>query len=195
MKPMRILFATRNRWKIQLFAPVFQKYGFDMVTLNDIDPPTRPPENGVTPLENAITKAHHYQSKEDPWVFADDAGLEIDALGGEPGVRARRWNGIFPDDVDDQTWLDYLLFRMKGVPPGKRTAAFVAGWVLIDPGNNVYTREVRAPFEIASHPIRPISPGSPITAVRLGLLDDLERRQEEVRAEWREWGILDALFE
>jgi hypothetical protein len=46
----------------------------------------------------------------------------------------------------------------------------------------------------ATHPIRPISPGSPITAVRLGPPDDLTRRQAEVRAVWDEWGILDELL-
>ena len=149
---------------------------------------------GATAIENALAKAHHYHAKENSWVFGDDAGLEIDALGGEPGVQARRWNGVFPDDVDDQTWLDYLLSRMKGVPPGKRTAAFVAGWALIDPGGNVFTRKVRAPFEISAQPIRPISPGSPITAVRISPPDDLTRRQEEIRAAWDEWGILDDLL-
>jgi hypothetical protein len=123
-------------------------------------------------------------------VFGDDAGLEIDALGGEPGVQARRWNGVFSKDVDDQTWLNYLLDRMKDVPEGLRSAAFVAGWVLIDPNGMVYTREVRAPFEIATYPIRPISPGSPVTAVRIGQANDLIRRQAEIRAEWERWGIL-----
>jgi len=191
---MHLLFATHNHWKTQLFALVFQEYGFQHVTLNDIDPCPAPPEDGTTPLENALTKALHYHSKGFSWVFADDAGLEIDALDGEPGVQARRWNGAFRDDVDDQTWLDYLLARMEGVPPGKRTAAFVAGWVLIDPGENVYTREVRAPFEIATHPIRPIAPGSPITAVRISPFNDLARRQAEVRALWDEWGILDEIL-
>lgn len=194
MKPTSLLIATHNPWKIRLFAPVFHEYGFEMVTLNDIDPHPGPPENKATTVENALEKAYYYHSIGHPWVFGDDAGLEIDALDGEPGVQARRWNGLFPDDVDDQTWLDYLLDRMEGVPIGDRTAAFVAGWALIDPEGKAYTREVRAPFEITTHPIRPISPGSPITAVRLGPPDDLTRRQAEVRAVWDEWGILDELL-
>ncbi len=188
---MHILFATHNPWKIQLFEPVFRDHGFRVLTLLDLpDAPPPPPENGTTALENALAKARCYHSAEYPWVFGDDAGLEIDALGGEPGVQARRWNGVFDDDVDDQTWLDYLLDRMRDIPPGKRTAAFVAGWVLIDPAGVAHTREVRAPFEIATHPIRPIAPGSPITAVRIGFPDDLTRRQAEIRAEWERWGIL-----
>lgn len=192
---MQILLATQNAWKIQLFTPVFRDYEFDVLTLvglPGIDP--RPPENGTTALENAIAKARYYHSDAYPWVFGDDAGLEIDALGGEPGVLARRWNGLFPEDVDDQVWLDYLLQRMHKVPEGARSAAFVAGWALIDPSGEAHTREVRAQFEIANHPIRPISSGSPITAVRIGALDDLTHRQAEIRAEWKQWGILEQLL-
>jgi XTP/dITP diphosphohydrolase len=192
---MRILFATRNRWKTQLFTPVFRDHGFEVLTLTDIEnhPPT-PPETGVTAIENALIKARHYHSAEYPWVFGDDAGLEIDALNGEPGVQTRRWNGVFPETVDDQTWLDYLMARMKNIPTGKRTAAFVAGWVLLDPSGAAHTRKVRAPFEIATHPIRPIAPGSPITAVRIGPASDLARRQTEVHTEWEQWGILEKLL-
>ena len=192
---MQILLATQNAWKVHLFTPVFRDYDFDVLTVVDIpgiDPP--PPENGTTALENATAKARFYHSEAYPWVFGDDAGLEIDALGGEPGVQARRWNGFFSEDVADQVWLDYLLERMQAVPEGKRSAAFVAGWTLLDPSGEVHTREVRAPFEIATCPVRPISPGSPITAVRIGFSDDLERRQAEIRAEWEQWGILDKLL-
>ncbi len=190
---MKLLFATTNAWKTQLFDPVFRGHGFEVITLNDLNGyPPLPPENGATALENAVQKAQHFHSAAYPWVFADDAGLEIDALNGQPGVQARRWNGVFTDDVDDQTWLDYLLARMAGIPPGERGAAFVAGWVLIDPRGMIHTRKVRAPFEIATQPIRPISPGSPISAVRIGpLRNDLARRQAEVRAEFVQWGILD----
>ena len=189
-----LLFATRNPWKGAQFHPTFVAYGFTMLTLNDC-PASRflQAELGATPSENALAKARQFHSSNYPWVFADDAGLEIDALNGEPGLQARRWGGIFPDDVDDQTWLDYLLYRMEGIPPGQRTARFTSGWALIAPDNSEYLHTMEWPFEIALHPVRAIHPGSPISAVRIGPPDDLHRRQVEIRQEWEKWGILSEL--
>jgi non-canonical purine NTP pyrophosphatase (RdgB/HAM1 family) len=187
-----ILFATRNQWKARLFRPAFEHYGFDIITLQDLSIDDNPPEEtGLSAIENAQLKARYYHSPAHPWVFGDDAGLEIDGLNGEPGLQARRWNGIFPDDVDDQTWLNYLLFRMKDIPPEKRTACFVSGWALITPDGKEYIHEVRSPFQVATKPIRPIYKGSPISAVRLGPEDDLRHRQEQIRGEWNRWGIFE----
>jgi len=185
-----LLFATRNSWKVQLFMPAFIRYGFNVLTLNDVsDDGDSPAESGLTAVENALIKARYYHSAVRAWVFGDDAGLEIDALGGEPGLQARRWNGHFRDDVDDRTWLDYLLFRMRDVPLEKRTACFASGWALVAPDGAAYTHETRWPFRIALEPIRPISPGSPVSAVRMGPPDDLAHRQVEILKEWERWGI------
>ena len=189
-----ILFATHNIWKARLFSPAFQAYGFTMKTLQDIAPDHEPlTEAGKTAVENALTKARYYHSESHPWVFADDAGLEIDALNGEPGLQTRRWNGIFPDNVDDQTWLNYLLERMKDIPAEKRTAAFVSGWALIIPNGSECVHEVRSPFQIATQPIRALSKGSPISAVRIGPEDDLKSRQAHILEEWKRWGILEKI--
>lgn len=189
-----ILFATHNAWKARLFEPSFHAYGFTMKTLREVAPLSEPlRETGTSALENALAKARHYHASDQSWVFGDDAGLEIDALNGEPGLQARRWNGIFPDNVDDQTWLDYLLERMRDIPAGKRTAAFISGWALITPAGKEYVRQVRWPFQIATQPIRQISPGSPISAVRLGAEDDLGHRQGAIFKEWQRWGIFKRL--
>lgn len=190
-----ILFATRNHFKARLFEVSFRAYGFGMTTLHTIPERNEPLiESGKTAVENALAKARLYHSATHPWVFGDDAGLEIDALNGEPGLQTRRWNGIFPDDVDDQTWLNYMLERMRGVPLEKRTAAFVSGWALITPDGCEYIHEVRSPFQIATRPIRPISPGSPISAVRISPEDDLKHRQAVIQEEWKRWGILEQLL-
>jgi non-canonical purine NTP pyrophosphatase (RdgB/HAM1 family) len=189
-----ILFATHNAWKARLFEPSFRAYGFTMKTLDDLaSDGKKSSETGKNAVENALVKARSCHSSAHAWVFGDDAGLEIDALSGEPGLQARRWNGIFPEDVDDQTWLDYLLDRMRDIPAGKRTAAFVSGWALITPNGKEYVHAVRSPFQITECPVRQISPGSPVSAVRLGAQDDLEHRQGEIFKEWQRWGIFEQL--
>jgi len=191
---LKILIATHNRWKYQLFAQIFAMHGFETIMLSDIEVGNDlPVENGDTVVKNARIKAQHYYSVKHPWVFGDDTGLEIEALNNEPGVQARRWNGRFPDDVDEQVWLNYLIERMKDVPPGERTAHFVDGWALLDPNGGAYTYEVRGTFEIALQPVRPISPGSPVMAVAVGIPEDPAQILAEAQARWDEWGILTKL--
>lgn len=191
----RLLIATRNYTKYLLFSPTFTDAGFHVCTLLDTQADAESPdESGETPEENALAKARRYHSPQYPWVFADDAGLEIDALDGQPGIRARRWDGRFADDVDDETWLDYLMERMAGVPLAQRTARFFAAWVLISPNRAEHIRHVTVPFTIATDRIRPISPGSPLSAVIADPERDVETRSREIFDEFQEWGILAQLL-
>ncbi len=196
MTVKQLLMATRNHTKYLLFRPIFRQHGFEVITLEDIQTDGVPiAETGETPAENALAKARGYHSWQYPWVFGDDAGLKIDALNGEPGLEARRWGGRFTDDVSDQTWLSYLMDRMKGVPPERRTASFFAAWVIIAPEGSEYVRDVKFPFRIATEQIRPISPGSPISAVIIGPEKDIEARSKEIAREFERWGILAELLE
>ena len=122
---MRILFASRNPSKIALFRPVFAAYDLAMTSLRDEPHLASAEEEGRTVVENALNKARLHHGPAHPWTFGDDAALEIDALGGEPGVQARRWGGLLPASISDEEWLDYLLARLEDVPPERRTAA---GW-------------------------------------------------------------------
>lgn len=186
-----ILFATANPGKKQLFAPIFARYGLCCVTLTGAGLNDRQPlETGHTPEENALLKARTFHSSQWPLVFGDDAGLKIDALNGEPGLQTRRWGGRFPDDVDDETWLRYLLARLEGVPPQKRTARMVAAWALIDPAGNEHVHRIVTEFRIATHPIRPITPGFPLSAARIGLVEAMEARSDQLAREWERWGVL-----
>jgi XTP/dITP diphosphohydrolase len=189
-----VLFATANPGKKRLFVPIFARYGLSCITpaeagLNS----NHPPETGHTPEENALLKARAFHSPQWPLVFGDDAGLEIDALNGEPGLQTRRWGGHFADDVDDETWLHYLLARLQGVPPEKRTARFVAAWALIDPAGDEHVHRLVSEFCIAVYPRRPITPGFPLSAVQIGLAETIEARSEQLAREWERWGVLDVL--
>ena len=189
-KANTILFATANPFKAKLFEPVFAAHGLTCLTLTDVGSRRSIAETGHTAQENALLKARAYHGPEWPLVFGDDAGMEVDALGGEPGVQARRWGGRFPNTVSDETWLDYLLERLAGVPLPQRTARYVAAWVLIAPDGTEHTRHVYHEFTIAEQRLRPIIPGSPMSAVELHYEEHLAHRQQQIAAEWKQWGIL-----
>ncbi len=185
-----LLFATHNTYKKLLFAPMFATHGLVCLTLSGVGlSHCRVPEHGRTVQENALLKARTYHSEQWPLVLGDDAGLEIDALNGEPGLQARRWNGLFADEVDDETWLAYLLRRLEGVPPAQRTARYVAAWAVITPDGQEYVRLFCRPILIAERPLRPMIPGSPMAAVEMPHEADIAQVRAEIDAEWTRWGM------
>ena len=189
-----LLFATRNLRKKQLFGPVFETRGIDFVTLLDVGLQDRNvDEVGASVEENALLKARAFHSPEWPLVLGDDAGLEIDALGGEPGVQTRRWNGRFGDDVADEVWRHYLLERMRGVPLARRTARYVSAWAVIAPDGSEHVRRFIRPFRFADRPQRPITPGAPMSSLEI-----YEKGRplpgDQIAAEWARWGILETLL-
>ena len=80
-----------------------------------------PEETGATFAENALIKARFYFERARIATLADDGGLEVDALGGEPGVRSHRWLGSGGDDSDEALVAE-VIRRMKGVEAARRTA-------------------------------------------------------------------------
>jgi XTP/dITP diphosphohydrolase len=122
--------ATSNPGKLrefQLAAP-----DFDVRALPVKAKP--PEENGATFEENAIAKAEYYGKLADGYLFADDSGLEVDALGGAPGVHSARYAG--PDATDEANNV-LLLERLKDVT--NRTARFVGVIALAKDGTLVKT--------------------------------------------------------
>lgn len=120
---MIVYCATSNPGKLrefQLAAP-----DFDVRPLPGKVPP--PEEHGATFEENAILKAEYYGCFADGYLFADDSGLEVDALGGAPGVQSARYAG--PEASDEQNNA-LLLERLEGVTD--RTARFVCVIALVN---------------------------------------------------------------
>ncbi len=90
------------------------------------------PETGYTFEANAKQKALCYSSRiEAEWLFADDSGLVVDALGGDPGIRSARYAG---EPRDDRANNDLVLHRLRGVPQAARTARFVCSIALARAG-------------------------------------------------------------
>ena len=122
---MKIVFATNNAHKLR---EVQQTVGdrFEIVSLKECGITEDIPENEPTLEGNALAKARYIYSRTGLCCFADDTGLEVEALGGEPGVRSARYA---TDGHDDEANKRLLLERMKGVE--NRAAQFRTAMALI----------------------------------------------------------------
>ena len=94
---------------------------FELVSLKDVGITQSAEETGKTFEENAILKAKYYAQKSGLMTLADDGGFEIDALGGQPGVKSHRWIHGDREDSDEEI-ITYVFERMKDIPEGKRQA-------------------------------------------------------------------------
>lgn len=122
---MRVIFATHNPGKVEEAKKLGQQYNIDVVSLADVGVDLYVQETGSTFEENARLKLAHAQAalanNTVDWIVADDSGLMIDALGGEPGVKSRRWAG---HDMTDEELINYTLQKLGSTPPPERTASF-----------------------------------------------------------------------
>lgn len=136
-----LLLATTNRAKREeLFfglQPLVQK-GFKVVTLNDLDIADDPEETGTTFLANAQLKAEFYGKLTSLPTLADDGGLMIDILNGEPGVKSRRWKGYA---ATDQELIEFALEKLKDIPLEKRTAKLYTCLYFYHPAKNIHESE------------------------------------------------------
>ena len=128
----RLLLASANRGKLRELRTILAGLPVELVGLAEaaLGEPPEVEETGDTFLENALLKARAYADWSGLAAVADDSGLEVDALGGAPGVRSARYAG---PGADDRANLDKLLAALAGVPPARRTARFRCAAVLVDP--------------------------------------------------------------
>jgi non-canonical purine NTP pyrophosphatase (RdgB/HAM1 family) len=117
----RLVVATLNPGKLLEFAAALAPAGIEVLGLDALDDRAPVEESGTTFEENARIKAEAYSRRTGLPVLADDSGLEVDALHGEPGVRSARHGG---ENVDDAGRCRLVLERLRGVPPVLRTARF-----------------------------------------------------------------------
>jgi len=117
----RLLLATNNAGKVLEYQSLLEEVHFEIVTPAQQGLQLAVPETGRTYEENARQKAVTFARASHLLTLADDSGLEVDALNGEPGIRSSRYAGEGASDVERVT---YLLGKIRGVPPEKRTARF-----------------------------------------------------------------------
>jgi XTP/dITP diphosphohydrolase len=132
---MKLLLGTNNPGKAAELRGYIEPLGFEVLTLSDLDIPSVE-ETGETFEEIALLTAKAYAAATGLPTLSDDAGLEVDALGGAPGVRTHRWLG---DEVTDLKLFIALLDRLRGVPKPKRTARLKVVLALARPDGTVVT--------------------------------------------------------
>lgn len=124
---MRLLVATRSAGKTREIRELFRGLPIDVVFPGDLGlkrlPEEADLEQGTTYAENAATKARHFAGRAGLPTVADDSGIEVDALGGAPGVYSARWAGADGDDQDVRNNAK-LLEALREVPEPQRRARY-----------------------------------------------------------------------
>lgn len=129
-----LVLGTRNRKKCEELQPLLAPLGFRLLTLADLPQSIEVEETGSTFAENAALKASEQARHLGMWVLGEDSGLEVDALGGQPGVHSARFAG---QQGDDEANNRLLLEKLADVPLEKRTARYVCHISLSDPSGQI----------------------------------------------------------
>jgi XTP/dITP diphosphohydrolase len=133
-EPLRIVLATGNQDKVREIKQILGPVPVEFKTLLDFPDVVPAEETGATFEANAVAKALHVWRETGLASLADDSGLEVDALDGEPGVRSARFAG---EDVSYTANNEKLIRMIRDVPEEKRTARFVCVAVLVTPAGKM----------------------------------------------------------
>lgn len=124
----KIIVATGNRGKLKEIKEILHNSSFELLSMGDVwDPIPEIEENGSTFLQNAVIKADWVFKNSGVWALADDSGLEVDFLGGAPGVRSARYAG---EHCNSEANNVLLLNALRSADVSLRTARFRCAMVL-----------------------------------------------------------------
>ena len=145
----RIVFATGNEGKMKEIRLILADLGMEILSMKEAGANPDICENGKTFGENAEIKARAVWEETGGIVLADDSGLVIDYLNGEPGIYSARYMG---EDTSYEIKNQNLIDRLEGVPDEKRTARFVCAIAAVFPGGETVTTEKTMEGLIAHEP-------------------------------------------
>ena len=145
----RLLIATHNKGKLRELTELLGDVPYELVSLGDLGIHHDVDETGVTFERNATLKAETYCELAGIKTLADDSGLEVDALGGEPGVRSARYAG---SDATDAERVEFLLGRLDGKDPGAWSARFRCVIAIAEPGRPTSLYQGSCEGRIVSEP-------------------------------------------
>jgi XTP/dITP diphosphohydrolase len=137
-----LLVATTNRHKLEELQAILTDLPYTLLSLHDIQLDFEVEETGQTFRENAELKALTYAQASGLLTLAEDSGLEIDALGGEPGVYSKRFAG---EETPYEERFRIIFERLKDVPPERRTARFRCVITIAEPSG--YHQSVEGTIE------------------------------------------------
>jgi XTP/dITP diphosphohydrolase len=135
---LTLLVGTKNRGKLVEIQRILSGLDLDLLPLTDLMQAPDVVEDGLTFRDNAVKKAQTIATWSGQLTLADDSGLEVAALGGQPGVYTARFGG---PGLSSRERCLYLLERLRGVPDGQRQAVFRCVVVLMNPAGRMSVRE------------------------------------------------------
>jgi len=127
----RVLLATGNPGKVREFRRLLEPFGIAALTPADLGLSLDVAEDGATYTENAVTKARAFAAAGRMTALADDSGIEVDALGGRPGMYSARYGG---PGLDDAGRVALMLSELEAIPDERRTARYRAVVAIAFPG-------------------------------------------------------------
>ena len=136
---MKVVLASKNPHKLVEISKITEKFGFELVLQSELGIDIDVEETGTTFEENSVIKAEAVMKATGLPALADDSGIAVDALNGEPGVYSARYG--FDDTLDDWGRLLLLLKNTEQVPDGQRQAQFVCVITMVTPeGQTIQAR-------------------------------------------------------
>ena len=136
---MKVVLASKNKHKLEEISKITEKFGIELVLQSELGIALDVEETGTTFEENSFIKAEAVMKATGLPALADDSGIAVDALNGEPGIYSARYG--FDDSLDDWGRLLLLLKNTEHVPDGQRQAQFVCVITLVMPeGQTIQAR-------------------------------------------------------
>ena len=136
---MKVVLASKNKHKLVEISKITEKFDMELVLQSELGVDIDVEETGTTFEENSFLKAEAVMKATGLPALADDSGIAVDALNGEPGIYSARYG--FDDSLDDWGRLQLLLKNTEHVPDGERQAKFVAVITMVTPdGKTIQAR-------------------------------------------------------
>ena len=132
---MKVVLASKNKHKLVEISKITEKFGFDLVLQSELGVDIDVEETGTTFEENSLLKAEAVMKATGLPALADDSGIAVDALNGEPGIYSARYGG--DPSMTDHDRLLLLLKNTESVPDGQRQARFVCVITMVTPEGQV----------------------------------------------------------